>query len=126
MHANWLKGSYLVEATWFAAMYGQSPEGKLLPLRLGLTADQAARNSAIGLERGKELPYCGLYEAGTEPAGVPQVFSAAGKHPDVTPVTLNSSTPGAWFRYTLDGTEPTRHAGLRLLRRHQPPPWHDA
>jgi len=26
-------------------------------------------------------------------------------------ITLKSSTPGAWFRYTLDGTTPTRTRG---------------
>ena len=26
-------------------------------------------------------------------------------------ITLKSSTQGAWFRYTLDGTEPTRTRG---------------
>ena len=26
-------------------------------------------------------------------------------------ITLKSTTPGAWFRYTLDGTTPTRMSG---------------
>jgi hypothetical protein len=30
---------------------------------------------------------------------------------DVTPLKLVSATPGAWFRYTLDGTAPTRMNG---------------
>ncbi len=42
---------------------------------------------------------------GTEPCGKPE-FTSDGKT-----ITLKSSTPGAWFRYTLDGTEPTRTRG---------------
>jgi len=30
---------------------------------------------------------------------------------DTAPVSLTSATPGAWFRYTLDGTPPTRTNG---------------
>ena len=52
-----------------------------------------------------------MYEEGTQPAGKPQFSPAPSAISDVTRVTLSSSTPGAWFRYTLDGTTPTRTRG---------------
>ena len=53
----------------------------------------------------KNYPDCGLYEEGKEPCGKPQISS------DGKTLTLKSSTPGAWFRYTLDGATPTRTRG---------------
>ena len=53
----------------------------------------------------KNYPDCGLYEEGTQPCGKP-VFASDG-----ATITLKSATPGAWFRYTLDGTTPTRTRG---------------
>jgi hypothetical protein len=110
VHVN-PEGSYLVEATWFAALYGQSPEAKLLPLRLQLTPSQANAIQLLAWDVVKNYPDCGLYEEGSTPCGEPQLSPTPTKLDDVTPVTLASSTPGAWFRYTLDGTEPTRTRG---------------
>jgi chitobiase/beta-hexosaminidase-like protein len=53
----------------------------------------------------KNYPDCGLYEEGAGPCGKPVIAS------DDKTITLSSSTPGAWFRYTLDGTTPTRTRG---------------
>jgi hypothetical protein len=59
----------------------------------------------------ENYPDCGIFKEGTSPIGKPE-FSPAGQViKEVTPVTLSSSTPGAWFRYTLDGTTPTRTTG---------------
>jgi hypothetical protein len=59
----------------------------------------------------KNYPDCGLYQEGTTPVGKPEFSPAPADIKDVTPVTLSSGTPGAWFRYTLDGTPPTRTRG---------------
>ena len=59
----------------------------------------------------KNYPDCGLYEEGRTPAGKPEFAPASATIKEVTPLTLSSSTPGAWFRYTLDGTAPTRTNG---------------
>jgi hypothetical protein len=59
----------------------------------------------------KNYPDCGLYEEGTTPVGKPEFSPAPTSIYDVTPVKFSSSTPGAWFRYTLDGTTPTRTRG---------------
>jgi hypothetical protein len=58
----------------------------------------------------RNYPDCGLYEEGTTPVGAPE-FTPGVTSGDVVPVTLSSATPGAWFRYTLDGTTPARERG---------------
>jgi len=45
------------------------------------------------------------------PVGAPEFSPAAEPIKEVTQVSLSSSTAGAWFRYTLDGTPPTRTNG---------------
>jgi hypothetical protein len=110
VHTN-AEGSFLVECTWYAAFYGQSPQGKFLPLGLKLTAQQAAALQRLAWNVVKNYPDCGLYEEGATRAGKPELSPAPGAIKDVTPVTLSSSTPGAFFRYTLDGTEPGRTRG---------------
>jgi CubicO group peptidase (beta-lactamase class C family) len=98
-------GCYLVGLTWYAALYRESPEGKLLPIGTNLTSDQARVLQRLAWDVVKNYPDCGLYEKGTEPCAKPEIANN-GKT-----VTLKSATPGAWFRYTLDGTEPTRTNG---------------
>ncbi len=104
-------GAYLIDLTWYAAFYGESPEGKVLPVGTSLTAAQAAAMQALAWDVVKNYPDCKLYEEGTAPVGPPQFSVAPGKIDAITRVNLSSSTPGAWFRYTLDGTTPTRTRG---------------
>jgi hypothetical protein len=104
-------GTYLVALTWYSAFYQESPEGKVLPLGTDLTPEQATAMQKLAWDVIENYPDCGIFKEGTDPTGKPG-FSPAGQEiKDVTPVTLYSSTPGAWFRYTLDGTTPTRTTG---------------
>jgi hypothetical protein len=105
------EGSYLIDLVWYAAFYRRSPEGAMLPVGAGLSAPQATLLQRLAWDVVKNYPDCGLYEEGREPVGPPQFSPAPGKITAVTRVTLSSATPGAWFRYTLDGTVPTRTRG---------------
>lgn len=104
VHVN-QNGCYLVALTWFAALYGENPEGVVLPVGTTLTAPQAVVLQRLAREVVKNYPDCGLYEEGTQRCGRPE-FATDGKA-----ITLTSTTPGAWFRYTLDGTKPSRTTG---------------
>ena len=98
-------GCYLVGLTWYAALYRESPEEKLLPIGTNLTSEQARLLQRLAWDVVKNYPDCGLYEKGTEPCAKPEIAN------DGQTITLKSATPGAWFRYTLDGTEPARTNG---------------
>jgi CubicO group peptidase (beta-lactamase class C family)/enterochelin esterase-like enzyme/sugar lactone lactonase YvrE len=98
-------GCFLVGCTWYAALYHESPEGKLLPIGTNLTAEQARILQRLAWDVIKNYPDCGLFENGAEPCARPEIAN------DGKIITLKSATPGAWFRYTLDGTEPTRTNG---------------
>jgi len=102
---NSANGAYLVDLTWYSAFYREAPEGKTQPIETTFTPEQARIIERLAWDVVKNYPDCGLYEEGKEPCGKPQ-FSNDGKI-----ITLKSSTPGAWFRYTLDGTTPTRTRG---------------
>jgi hypothetical protein len=111
VHPN-AKGGYLVDLTWYAAFYRESPEGKVLPVGTGLTEDQAKVMQQLAWDVVKNYPDCGLYEEGTTPVAVPEfVLQGEPVEGKTQAVTLRSQTPGAWFRYTLDGTVPTRTRG---------------
>ena len=119
---------YLLCMIWFASFYGQSPVGKIPPVNTNITAEQAGALQRLAWDVVKNYPDCGLYEEGTSPCGKPEFHVApaslpalsglrgpsdAGKDAGATArqITLSSSTPGAWFRYTLDGTTPSRMHG---------------
>lgn len=100
-----LNGAYLVALTWYGALCRESPEDKLLPIGTTLNAAQARVLQRLAWDVIQNYPDCGLYAEGTAPCAAPQI-ATHGKS-----ITLSSATPGAWFRYTLDGTEPTRTRG---------------
>jgi len=102
---NSANGAYLVDLTWYSAFYREAPEGKTQSIETTFTPEQARLIERLAWDVVKNYPDCGLYEEGNEPCGKPQ-YSSDGKI-----ITLKSSTPGAWFRYTLDGTTPTRTRG---------------
>lgn len=104
------KGGYLVDMTWYAAFYRESPEGKFNPAGSGLTVEQAKLMQELAWDVVRNYPDCGLYEAGTTPVEKPTITPGQATKTHV-PTTLTSKTPGAWFRYTLDGTTPTRTRG---------------
>jgi hypothetical protein len=111
IHGGGANGSYLVNLTWYGAFYRHSPEGRVLPLGTTFTPQQAILVQGLAWDVIKNYPDCGLYEEGTAPVGKPQFSPPPAKINGITQVTLTSSTPGAWFRYTLDGTQPTRTRG---------------
>ncbi|MEI7776692.1 MAG: chitobiase/beta-hexosaminidase C-terminal domain-containing protein, partial [Verrucomicrobiota bacterium] len=102
---NTANGAYLVDLTWYSAFYKEQPEGRTVPIETNFTQEQAREVERIAWDVVKNYPDCGLYEEGTNPCGKPEL-SNDGKR-----ITLHSATPGAWFRYTLDGTPPTRTRG---------------
>jgi hypothetical protein len=105
-------GAFVVDSIWHAAFYRESPEGKVLPLETTFTPEQARLVQRLAWGVSKNYPDCGMYEEGSTPCGLPQLTRAGLGLGEVTPCTLSSSTPGAWFRYTLDGTVTTRTRGL--------------
>jgi hypothetical protein len=104
-------GCYLVDAVWYAAFTGQSPEGKLQPVGTALTPVQAAVIQRLAWKIVQNYPDCGLYQEGTTPAAAPTFSVPPQPITKPTPVDLNSATRGVSYRYTLDGTVPTRTRG---------------
>ena len=98
-------GAYLVDMTWYSAFYREQPEGRVLPIETTYTPEQARMIERLAWDVINNYPDCGLYEQGNEPCAKPEI-ATNGKT-----IKLTSATPGAWFRYTLDGTEPTRTRG---------------
>jgi len=105
-------GTYLMTMVCYAAFYGESPVGKIPPMGTELNPAQAAAFQHLAWDVVKNYPDCGLYEEGTAPVAKP-AFSPAPAAPikAATAIKLASPTPGAWFRYTFDGTQPTRARG---------------
>jgi hypothetical protein len=110
VHVN-PNGCYLVDLIWYAAFTGQSPEGKFLPVGTTLTPAQASALQRLAWRIVENYPDCGIYHDGTTPAAAPQFSVPAGPISKPTAIHLTSATPDAFFRYTLDGTTPTRTRG---------------
>jgi len=104
VHVN-ANGSYLVDLVWFGALYQQSPVGRVYALGAHLTSPQAKLFQELAWDVVQNYPDCGLYQEGKEPCAKPEILKE-GKQ-----ITLHSATPGVWYRYTLDGTTPTRTRG---------------
>jgi hypothetical protein len=104
-------GCYLVDAVWYAAFTGESPEGKLKPVGTALTPVQAAVIQRLAWKIVQNYPDCGLYQEGTTPAAAPTFSVPSQPITKPTSVNLNSTTRGVSYRYTLDGTTPTRTRG---------------
>lgn len=104
-------GAYLLHLLWYAAFYGESPAGKVRPIGATLTPAQAAAMQQLAWDVIQNYPDCGLFAEGAAPVAPPTFSPTPAALAEVTPITLASATPGAWFRYTLDGTPPTRTRG---------------
>ena len=104
VHPN-AEGAFLVECTWYAAIYGESPEGKVLPSNTDLSSDQAREMARLAVGCHQELSRdAATFKEGATPVCKPEIsagFPGQRCHPQSR---LKSSTEGAWFRYTLDGT----------------------
>jgi Chitobiase/beta-hexosaminidase C-terminal domain len=104
-------GCYLVDAVWYAAFTGQSPEGKLQPVGTSLTPVQAAVIQRLAWKIVQNYPDCGLYQEGATPVDAPTFSVPSQPLTKPTPIDLKSTTRGVSYRYTLDGTTPTRTRG---------------
>lgn len=104
VHVN-PSGCYLVGCVWYAALLRESPEGKMLPIGTKLTPPQARALESLAWDVVRNYPDCGLYEEGSIPCSKPEFVR------DGDRLVLRSATPGAWIRYTLDGTTPSRTRG---------------
>ena len=109
VHVN-ANGCYLVDLVWYAAFYGESPKGKVLPVGTTLNAAQASRLQQLAWDVVKNYPDCGVYDEGSASVEQPEFTVSPTPLKAPVQVSFTSSTPGAWFRYTLDGTAPTRRA----------------
>ncbi|HEX4131264.1 MAG TPA: alpha/beta hydrolase fold domain-containing protein [Pirellulales bacterium] len=105
------EGQYLIDLTWFGAFYGISPECRVLPVNTTLSTAGAEAMQRLAWDVVKNYPDCGVYEEGSAPVYAPKFSVPPTKLHAITRVTLSSVTPGAWFRYTLDGTTPSRTRG---------------
>ena len=105
-------GAYLVDCMFYSAFYGQSPEGKFLPLGTHWNPAQAKVLQRLSWETFKNYSESGFYAIGKRPVDHPAISTTAPRLVgEVMQVKLTSSTTGAWFRYTLDGTVPTHANG---------------
>jgi hypothetical protein len=104
-------GAYLVMLVFYGAFYHESSEGKVLPMSTMYTPEQARIFQRLAWDTLVNYPDFGMYQEGTTPVGAPVLSPAPEALSENQVVTLSSSTPGAWYRYTLDGTEPTRTRG---------------
>jgi hypothetical protein len=110
VHPN-AEGCYLVDLTWTCAFSGKPAKGAL-PMDTRLTSEQAKIMQDLSWDVVKNYPGSGWFDEGTRKVKEPQLrVINRDNEKEVTTVALASKTPGAWFRYTLDGTEPSRTRG---------------
>jgi hypothetical protein len=103
------EGQYLVDLTWLCAFTGKPVSGAV-PVRTQLTPEQAAIMQNLAWDVVENYPGAGCYEIGTKAASRPRV-KVLKQSSSGTTYGISSKTKGSWFRYTLDGSEPTRNHG---------------
>jgi len=106
-------GAFLVDCTWYAAFYRESPEDKVLPVGTALNPFQAKVMQQVAWDVVQNYPESGVFDEGnmTMPVDKPTFSPGPMAIKKVTQLELSSTTPSTLFRYTLDGTTPTRNRG---------------
>jgi Chitobiase/beta-hexosaminidase C-terminal domain len=112
VHLN-KNGAFLIDCTWYAAFYNESPEDKVLPVGTTLTPAQAKVMQRVAWDVVKNYPESGLFEEGATPVDKPIFAPPPMKIKNVVQLQLSpeAQTTSTSFRYTLDGTTPTRNRG---------------
>jgi Chitobiase/beta-hexosaminidase C-terminal domain len=108
VHPN-AAGQYLVDLTWLCAFTGQPATGAT-PVNTNLTNRQAVLMQKLAWDVVQNYAGAGWCHDGDrwmEPPRIKRLKQTA----NGTTYNITSKWPGAWFRYTLDGSEPTRTHG---------------
>jgi hypothetical protein len=108
VHPN-AEGGFLVDMTWISAFTGR-PVKDALPLGTRLTLEQARIMQKLASDVVTNYPFSGCFKEGNKKVE-PAQFRVVKTQGDIATLALLSKTSGAWFRYTLDGSEPSRMHG---------------
>ncbi len=107
VHPN-AEGQYLVDLTWLCAFTGKPVNGAV-PVDTKLSAEQAALMQKLAWDVVQNYPQAGLYKKGKKRVADPHLKSDKAQTGSTWKITCK--TPDAWFRYTLDGSQPTHTHG---------------
>ncbi|MDR3613274.1 MAG: chitobiase/beta-hexosaminidase C-terminal domain-containing protein [Candidatus Obscuribacterales bacterium] len=107
VHPN-AEGRYLVDMTWLSA-FTAKPLADVAPLGTKLTSEQAKIMRDLSWEIVSNYPGSGLFRSGSKRISTPRIIR--NQKLNGTTVNLRCATPGVLFRYTVDGSTPSREHG---------------